>query len=89
MRIVWLAWYICGVCFTLAALASAVTYHPDSQHIGAVLSATSGGLALVAGGAAVGIGRLPPTHRVRQYRPLWAGLVAVAIAVTLLLILVG
>jgi hypothetical protein len=70
-------------------LASAITYHPESQHLGVVLPAAFGGVALLAGGAAVGLGRLLPTHRARRSKPLWAGLVAVAVAVTLLLVLLG
>ena len=31
MRVIWLAWYICGVCLLLALLASAITYHPTSS----------------------------------------------------------
>lgn len=89
MRVVWLAWFICGVFLLLAVLASAITYHPDIQHLGLVLPAVFGGGALLAGGSAVGLGRLPPTHRVHQSRPLWAGLVAVAVTVTLLLVLAG
>jgi hypothetical protein len=89
MRVVWLAWYICGVCLLLALLASVITYQPDIQHLGVVLPAAFGGMALLAGGAAVGLGRLPPTHRVHQSMPLWAGLAAVAVAVTLLLVLIG
>jgi len=82
MRVIWLAWYICGVCLLLALLASAITYHPDIQRLGVVLPAAFGG-------AAVGLGRLSPTHRVQQSKPLWVGLVAVAVTVTLLLVLVG
>lgn len=89
MRVVWLAWYICGAFLLLALLASAITFHPDIQHLGVVLPAAFGGVALLAGRAAVGLGRLPPTHCVHQSRPFWAGLVAVAVTVTLLLILVG
>jgi hypothetical protein len=89
MRVVWLAWYVCGVCFLLALLASAISYHPDIQHLGVVLPAAFGGVALLAGGAAVGLGRLPPIDPVRQSKPLWASVVAVAVAVTLLLVLVG
>ncbi len=89
MRVVWLAWYICGVCLLLALLLSAVTYTPDAQHLGVVLPAAFGGVALLAGGAAVGLGRLPPTHRVHRSKPFWAGLLAVAVTVTLLLVLVG
>lgn len=89
MRVIWLAWYICGGCLLLALLASAITYHPDSQHLGVVLPATFGSVGLLAGGAAVGLGRVPPTHHVHQSKPLWTGLVAVAITVTLLLVLVG
>ena len=63
MRIVWLEWYICFMCLLLALLASATTYHPDVQHLGVVLPAAFGGAALLAGGAAVGLGRLPQTHR--------------------------
>jgi hypothetical protein len=89
MRIVWLAWYICCVCLLLALLASAITYHPDIQHLGLALPAVFGGVGLLAGGTAVGLRRLPGTHRVHQSKPLWGGLVAVAVAVTLLLVLVG
>ncbi len=89
MRVVWLAWYISGVCLLLALLASAITYRPGIQHLGVVLPAVFGGVVLLAGGAAVGLPRLPPAHRAHQSRPLWAGLVAVAVTVTLLLVLVG
>jgi len=89
MRVVWLAWYICGVCLLLALLASAITYHPDIQHLGLVLPAVFSGVGLLAGGAAVGLGRFPATHSVHQSKPIWAGLVAVAVTVTLLLVLVG
>ena len=63
MRVIWLAWYICGVCLLLTLLTSAITFHPDIQHLGVVLPAAFGGVALLAGGAAVGLGRLPTTHR--------------------------
>jgi hypothetical protein len=89
MRLVWLARYICGVCMLLAVLASAITYHPDIQHLGVVLPAAFGGVALLAAGAAAGLGRLPPAHRVHQSKPFWAGLVAVAVIATLLLVLAG
>jgi hypothetical protein len=89
MRIVWLAWYTCGVCLLLALSASAITYDPDFQYLGVVSPAAFGGMALLAGGAAVGLGRVRPAHRVHQSRWLWAGVVAVALTVTLLLVLVG
>jgi hypothetical protein len=89
MRVVWLAWYICSVCLLHALLASAITYHPDVQHLGVVLPAAFGVVALLAGGAALGLGRLPPTHRAHQSKPLWAVLVVAAVTVTVLLVLVG
>jgi hypothetical protein len=89
MNVVWLARYICGVCLLFALLASAITYHPDIQHLGLVLPAAFGSAALLAGGAAVRLGRLPPTHSVHQSKLLWAGLVTVAVTMTLLLVLVG
>jgi hypothetical protein len=89
MRAVWLAWYICGVSLLSALMASAITYHPDIQHLSAVLPAAFGGVALLAAGAAVGLGRLPSTHRVHQSKPLRAGFVAVAVTMTLLLVLTG
>ncbi len=89
MRVVWLAWYICGVCILFALLASAITYHPDVQHLGVILPAAFGNTAVLAGAAAVGLGRLPATHRVHQSKPVWAGLLAVAATVTLLLVLVA
>ena len=90
MRIVWLASYICSVCLLLSLSASAITYHPDIQHLTVVLPAAFGGVALLAGGAAVWLGRLPPTHRLQRSRPLWAVVVAIVVTVaTLLLVLVG
>jgi hypothetical protein len=88
MRVVWLAWYICGVCLLSALLASAISYHPDIQHMGVVLPAVFGGVSVLAGAAAIRLGQLPPTHRVHQSKSLWASLVAVAVTVTLLLLLV-
>ena len=84
MRVVWLAWYICGVCFRLARRRppSADTTWTSSIW-GVVLPAAFGGVALLWGGAAVGLGRSPPTHRAHQSKPLWAGLVAVAVTVML------
>jgi hypothetical protein len=89
MRAVWLAWYICAVCLLLALVASVITYGPDIQHLGLLLPAVFGGVALVTGAVAFALGRLPPTHRVHQSRPLCAGLVALAVTVTVLLVLVG
>jgi hypothetical protein len=89
IRAVRLAWYICGVCLLLALSASAITYHPEIQHLGVLLPPTFGGVALLACGAAFGLGRLPPTHRVHQSRLLWASVGAVAVTVTLFLVLVG
>jgi hypothetical protein len=66
----------CGVCILLALFASASTHQPDIEYPGAVSPDAFGGGALLAGGAN-GLGRLPPTHRVHQSKPLWAGLVAV------------
>ena len=89
MRVAWLAWYICCVCLLIALLASAISYHPDVQHVGEVLPAVFGGVALLAGGVAVGLGRLPLAHRLNRSRLIRAGLIAAAVTVTLLLILVG
>jgi hypothetical protein len=89
MRVVWLAWYLCGVCLLLALLASLITYHPDVAYLSVVLPAAFAGLTLLAGGAAVPLGRLPATHRLRQSQPLWACLVTLAVGATLFLVLVG
>jgi hypothetical protein len=70
-------------------LACSITYHPDIQDLGAVLPAAFGGAAQLAGRAAVGLGRLPPTYRAHQSKPFWAGLAAVAVTVTLLPVLQG
>jgi hypothetical protein len=90
MRIVWLTWYICGVWLLLAVLASAITYAPAGiPHLDVLLPAASGSMALVTGVAAVGLGRLPPTHRVHQSKAIWSVLLADAVTVTLLLVLLG
>lgn len=89
MRITWLAWYICGVCLILVLLTSMITWHPDAQHWAGIVPAVLGSAGLLAGGAAVGLGRLPLTHPLQRSKPMWAGFVAIAITVILLLIFVG
>ena len=89
MKVVWLAWYIGGVLLLMALMASAITYHPDIRYLGQILPAVFGAGAILTGGLAVALGRLPPNHRIHQSRMVWAACVAVAVAVTLLLILVG
>lgn len=41
-----------------------------------------------AAGAAIGLGRLPPTHRIHQSKLLWIGFGTVAVAMTVLVIVV-
>jgi hypothetical protein len=89
VRVIWLLWYICGVCLLLALMASAITYHPAIRYQGALFTSLFCGVALVAGVMAIGLGRLPPTHRIHRSKSLWVGLVALAVSVTLLLVLVG
>ncbi len=89
MKVVWLAWFLCGVCLLIALVSSAVTYHPDIKHLGQLLPSVFGGIGLLAGAAAVGLQSLPPTHGVHQSKPLLAALVAVAVTLTLLLALVA
>jgi hypothetical protein len=89
MRVVWLAWYICGVCLLLALLSSVITYHPSVQHLAVVLPAASVSVALLAGGAAHRLGRSPLIHRVDQSWLLETGIVAIALTLTFLLILMA
>jgi hypothetical protein len=89
MRVPWLMWYISGVCCLLALLASAVTFHPDVRYLGIVLPIAFGGVALAMASAAVGVGRLPASHRIHQSRPLTGSLFAVAVMASVMLILVG
>lgn len=73
----------------LALLASTVTFHPDIQYLGAVLPIALGGVALAMASAAIGVGRLPASHRIHQSRPLTGSLFAIAVIVSVMLILVG
>ena len=87
MRLVWLAWYICGVCLLLSLLASITSYHPDSRHLGVLLPPAFGIVAILAAGTAAGLGRLPLTHRAHHSKPLWVSLVVVAVSATLILMI--
>jgi hypothetical protein len=88
MSVKGLARYNCGVFLLLALLASAITYHPDVQHLGDLLSAAFLGVSLLAGVASVVLGRLSPTLRLNPSWLLRAGLLTLAMAGTLLLALV-
>ena len=79
MKVVWLAWFLCGVCLLIALVSSVVTYHTDIKHLGQLLPSVFGGIGLLAGAAAVGLQSLTPTHGVHQSKPLLAALVAVAV----------
>ena len=89
MRVTWLAWYICGLCMLIALLTSAITFHPDIQYLVLVIPAVFGGGAVLAGGAAIMLGQLPATHRIHNSKLFRVAALAVAVTVTLLLVLVG
>lgn len=89
MTVTGFAWYIAGVLAMLAVVASLATYHPDVQRIGEALPLAFGGGSLIGFGMAVIFGRLPVSHWVHQSKPVKLGMSAVAVAVTVLLVMVG
>jgi hypothetical protein len=89
MRLVRLAWYVCGISVFGGLLATAITFAPGAEWRLNVILSIWGFLALASAGAALVLGRLPPTHAIHQSRPAWAGAVAIALTATLFLALVG
>ena len=89
MKLVWLAWYVSVVLLLLATLSSLVTYGPDIEFLGVLLPTAFGCGAILAGVLAAGLRRLPPHHRIHRSLPVWATGFAVAVLVTLMLVLVG
>jgi hypothetical protein len=89
MRVVWLSWYISGVLTLLFLLSSLISYGPGAKLFGAVVQSIACGGAVAGIALASRLGRLPRDHWVHTSRPLWAGLVAVAVTLTLLMVLVG
>ncbi len=87
--VTWLAWYIYGVLMFEAIVSSAITYHPDIQFVGVLLPPIFGACSLIACGAALTLRRLPSDHWSHDSKPVSFGLLAVAIAVTMLLTMVG
>ena len=82
-----LTWYLCGACLLTAFKLFEFTRHLDIPILHTVLPNVFGGGALLAGGAAVSLNRRPPMHRIHQSRALYISLSTVAIAITLLLVL--
>jgi len=89
MGVVGLTWYLTGILALLAFLASTITGAPGAGRLEIVIPGVLGGGAVLAAGLAIGLGWLPPTHWVRQSRSVWRTLVAVAVTVTVMLILVA
>ncbi|MDB5312172.1 MAG: hypothetical protein JWO38_6374 [Gemmataceae bacterium] len=89
MGVVGLAWYMSGLSALLAVMTSAITWAPGPGPIERALPVVFAAGALVGAAVAIGLGRLPPTHRVRQSRSLRAVFVVAAVSVTLLVALIG
>jgi hypothetical protein len=89
MNAVWLLRYISSVCVLLALIASVVSYHPDIQAFGRALPPAFIGVALLSFGVAALLRRLSPSHWVHRSKPVQCALFAVAVTVTLLLVVVG
>lgn len=89
MSLVWLTRYIAIICVVLALAFSAITYHPDVQYLGVVIPPICGIAALLCFGVAHFLSRLPTHHWVHQSRTMTVVTTAVAIMMTLLLVLVG
>jgi hypothetical protein len=90
MGVVGLAWYISGLSALLALLTSFITWVPPGPGLIALaLPVVFGCGSLLSAGVAIGLGRLPPTHPVRQSRTLRALFVAAALTVTVMAFLLG
>ena len=89
MGVVGLAWYLSGLSALLVVMSSAITWAPGPGPVEQALPVVFAAGALAAAAIAIGLGRLPPTHWVRQSRSLRAGFVVAAVSVTLLAALVG
>ena len=90
MGVVGLAWYISGLSALLSLMTSAIAWAPPGPGLITLgLPLVFGCVSLLSAGAAICLGRLPRTHRVRQSRSLWAALVAAASTVTVLAVLLG
>jgi hypothetical protein len=90
MGVVWLAWYMSGLSALLAVMTSAITYAPPGPgSVERVLPVVFAGGSVVAAVVAIGLGQLPPTHRLRQSRSLRTLFVVVAVSLTLLVAIIG
>jgi hypothetical protein len=90
MGVIGLSWYTSGLSALLAVMFSAISWAPPGP--GAVeqaLPVVFAAGAIVAAVVAIGLGRLSPTHPVRQSQSLRALLVVVAVSVTVLAALIG
>ena len=89
MRLVWLSWYVSGMLALLSVLTSLISYAPGPNRVETLLPIVFATGAFVGIGASVCLGRLRREHWIHQSKPLWAGFVAVALAVTVLVVLIG
>ncbi|MAT72749.1 MAG: hypothetical protein CMJ58_24990 [Planctomycetaceae bacterium] len=89
LNVTWLLWYMSGMFVLLAIMASAITYHPDAQWEGHILSLAFAICSLVGCALAVTCGRLPPSHWVHKSQPVKVGIASVVVLVSVLAILLG
>jgi hypothetical protein len=89
MSVVWLSWYISGMMTLLFVVSSLISYAPEAQRAGVIIQAGCAGGALCWAALAMWLGRYPHDHWVHRSKSLWASFAAVAILVTVMLVLVG
>jgi hypothetical protein len=86
MKLVWLCWYISGMLALLFVFSLLSTYAPGAERLAQIVQAATGSGALITSGLAVCLHRLPHDHWVNRSKPLWAGLIFVAVTLTVLVL---
>jgi hypothetical protein len=89
MKLVWLSWYITAVSALLSLIASAITYAPGMEDVGATISMGFAVATVIGFIASLWIGKRPKDHWVHHSRPLWTCFVVAAATVSLMLVAVG
>jgi hypothetical protein len=89
MNIVWLCRYICVVCILLFVSGMLISHAPSAELLIVVHQVLAGCGAFIAFIGAIYLNRLPATHWAHRSKPLWVAFLAIAVAVTALVVTVG
>jgi hypothetical protein len=89
MNVIWFLWYLVGIFISAFVVISFITYAPGAKNLRNYEQLSLSFIAVATAGLAMLLWRLPSSHWVHCFKPLWLLWVALGIGIVGLLTLIG